>query len=121
MLHGLTGLVAGDRQAALIINEVKELRAQVASEQNRSVGQSMAAYKWLGERYQPVTQKLREALGPDEDLTELYCQVLEHKWYLSERAKRDVGLDAALDDYLVVTKQKRDAAGGHEVVGGGTD
>ena len=121
LLHGLTGLVAGDRQAALIINEVKELRAQVASEQNRSVGQSMAAYKWLGERYQPVTQKLREALGPDEDLTELYCQVLEHKWYLSERAKRDVGLDAALDDYLVVTKQKRDAAGGHEVVGGGTD
>jgi hypothetical protein len=33
-------------------------------------------------------------------LAELYCQVLEHKWYLSERAQRDVGHQAAIDDYL---------------------
>jgi hypothetical protein len=26
--------------------------------------------------------------------------VLEHKWFLSEKAKRDVGLDAAIEDYV---------------------
>jgi hypothetical protein len=120
LLHGLTGLVAGDRQAALIINEVKELQAQMASEQNRSVGQSMAAYKWLAQRYEPVTQKLREALGPEEDQAELYCQVLEHKWLMSERARRDVGLDAALDDYLALARAKR-AEALSQPVDGGTD
>ena len=103
LLHGLTGLVAGDRQAALMINEVKELQAKLASEQHRSVGLSVAASRWLDQRYRPTTQRLREALETDEDLSELYCQVLEHKWYLSERAKRDVGLETALEDYLQIS------------------
>ncbi len=60
----------------------------------------MAAHRWLEQSYRPVTTRLREALG-GEELTELYCQVLEHKWYLSERAKRDVGIEAALEDYLI--------------------
>jgi hypothetical protein len=30
------------------------------------------------------------------------CDVLEHKWLLSETAGRDVGLDAAIDAYLAV-------------------
>ena len=40
---------------------------------------------------------LRERVG---DLPELYCQVLEHKWYLSERAQKDVGLETAIADYV---------------------
>jgi hypothetical protein len=34
------------------------------------------------------------------NLAELYCQVLEHKWYLSEKARRDVGHDVAVEDYV---------------------
>jgi hypothetical protein len=101
LLHGLTGVVAGDRQAALLNNEIKELHATLARQQNRSVGQSVAAHRWLEQSYRPVTSRLREALGDGEDLCELYCQVLEHKWYLSERAARDVGIEAALEDYLI--------------------
>jgi hypothetical protein len=37
---------------------------------------------------------------PQNDPAELYCQVLEHKWYLSERAQRDVGHQFAAQDYL---------------------
>jgi hypothetical protein len=33
------------------------------------------------------------------DPTELYWQVLEHKWFLSERAHHDVGHRAAAEDY----------------------
>jgi hypothetical protein len=36
----------------------------------------------------------------ERDAIQAYCDVLEHKWLLSERAKRDVGLDAAIDAYL---------------------
>lgn len=31
---------------------------------------------------------------------ELYCELLEHKWYMSEEKGRDVGHEAALDDFL---------------------
>ena len=37
---------------------------------------------------------------------ELYCQVLEHKWYLSEIAKRDVGHGAATEDFVTNVNQK---------------
>ncbi len=103
LLHGLTGLVAGDRQAQLLINELKELRAKLSREQNRSVSLSVAAYRWQEQSFRPVTQRLRDELGGG-DPPELYCDVLEHKWYLSERAQRDVGIQAALDDYLRVRR-----------------
>ncbi|HKA90491.1 MAG TPA: DUF4032 domain-containing protein [Haliangiales bacterium] len=103
LLHGLTGLVAGDRQAQLLLNELKELRARLSREQNRSVSLSVAAYRWQEQCFRPVAHRLREALG-EGDPPELYCEVLEHKWYLSERAQRDVGMTAAIDDYLRVRR-----------------
>src|SRR5437660_1210154 len=100
LLHGLTGLVAGDRQAALMINEIKELQAKLSAQHKYTQSLSMAAHRWLDQMYRPTTQRLQEALGPRDDETELYCQVLEHKWYLSERAKKDVGHKVALEDYI---------------------
>lgn len=98
LLHTLTGLVAEDRQAALMVNEIQELRATLVRRENRSVALAVAAYRWLNERWQPAIRKL--APRPGTDPAELYCQLLEHKWYLSERARRDVGFDAALEDWL---------------------
>ena len=60
---------------------------------------SLAAYRWLTERWQVAMVRLAPEREAGADLAELYCQVLEHKWLLSERAGRDVGLGAAIDDY----------------------
>jgi hypothetical protein len=100
LLHGLTGLVAGDRQAVLLINEIKELQAKLSAQLNHFLSLSVAAHRWLEQRYRPTIHRLREALGSGEDDAELYCQVLEHKWYLSERVRSDVGLNAAISGYL---------------------
>ena len=35
--------------------------------------------------------------GPDRDIVQAYCDLLEHKWLLSEQARRDIGMQAALD------------------------
>lgn len=98
LLHALTGLVAEDRQAALMVNEIQELRATLVRRENRSVPLAVAAYRWLTERWQPALRKL--APRPGTDPAERYCQLLEHKWYLSERARRDIGFDAALEDWV---------------------
>lgn len=100
LLHDHTGIVAEDRQAALLVNEIQELRATLQRGENRSVPLSVAAYRWLTERYQPTVRRLAPMVGRVGDVPEAYCQLLEHKWYLSERAKRDVGLEAATQDYL---------------------
>jgi hypothetical protein len=100
LLHALTGLSAEDRQAALMVNEVQELRATLQRTENRSVPLAVASYRWLTERYQPAAKRLAPLVGPRGEPAELYCQMLEHKWYLSEKAKLDVGFEAALEDYL---------------------
>lgn len=99
-LHTLTGIVAQERQAALMLNEIRELRATLSRERNRSVPMSVAAYQWEAERYAPAVKRLAPAMGAEADAPEVYCQVLEHKWYMSERARRDVGLEPAIEDYL---------------------
>lgn len=103
-LHSLTGIVAEERQAALMLNEIKALQGAMSQELNRSVPLSVAGFKWLDDRFHPTVEKLRGLLGPSADVAELYCQVLEHKWFLSERAKQDVGLERAVEDYLTLLK-----------------
>ncbi|MFI5370516.1 MAG: DUF4032 domain-containing protein [Candidatus Eisenbacteria bacterium] len=99
-LHSLTGVVASERQANLMLQEIRELQATLARERPTSVPLSVAALEWLEQRWQPVTGRLAALVSPSNDLPELYCQVLEHKWFMSERAGRDVGLETALEDYL---------------------
>lgn len=99
-LHTLTGIVAGDRQAERMLDEIHEIRAMLMRGQHGEVPLSVAAYHWMRERYEPVLSRLAPQVATTGDVPELYCQVLEHKWYLSEREHRDVGLDRALEDYV---------------------
>ncbi len=99
-LHNITGIVAGERQAELMLNEIRELRATLSREQQREVSLTVAAFRWMHERFQPALQTLAPLAGRTGDPPEIYCQVLEHKWYLSERAQHDVGLEHAMLDYL---------------------
>jgi len=99
MLHALTGLEAEEQQARKMMNEIQELRAHLVNQNNRSTPVSVAAYKWLNETYQTVLDTIKSKQMQADPL-ELYCQVLEHKWYLSEQAAQDVGHQKALEDYL---------------------
>lgn len=105
-LMEITGLYAEDRQAQKIINEINELRANLSQSGNTSKSLESAAYYWLVNIYKPVIEQLRPFITNKDhpkfnvDPIELYCQILEHKWYLSERAQHDVGHKAAVDDYM---------------------
>lgn len=99
-LYNLTGLDAEEMQARVMMNEIRELRATLSHLNNRSTSLSVAAYHWLEQVYNPIAAHLEPLRDEHTTTAELYCQVLEHKWYLSERAQRDVGHQAALEDYL---------------------
>ncbi|MDQ7843367.1 MAG: DUF4032 domain-containing protein [Armatimonadota bacterium] len=99
LLVRLTGVEAEEAQARQMMGEIQELKATLSREENRSLPLSLAAQRWLAEIYHPIAARLRTLAGDGTPLPELYCQLLEHKWYLSEAAGRDVGHAAALDDY----------------------
>lgn len=99
-LLGLTGIEAQERQARSMMNEIHEHRATLSQTHQRSVPLSVAAHSWSENFYLPIIKRLAEVIDRNSDPAEHYYQVLEHKWYLSEKAKHDVGHQAALEDYL---------------------
>jgi hypothetical protein len=99
-LYNLTGLDMEEMQARKLMNEIQEIRATLTRNKNRSTPLSVAAFHWLEQVYSPVVEKLTQLTDEHTSPAELYCQVLENKWYLSERAQCDVGHDAATEDYL---------------------
>ncbi len=100
-LFNLTGLDTEEGQAQKLMNEIQEQRATLERQHNRSTPLSVAANHWLVNTYHPVIERLGPMINYRIIAPELYCQVLEHKWYMSERAKRDVGHQAAVEDYLL--------------------
>lgn len=111
-LATLTGIDAEENQARLMLNEIHELKARLSAQRDRSVPLSAAAFVWQEELFQPLTATLarRFGAGDDGDPVERYCELLEHKWYLSEAARRDVGHQRALEDYLTRAERPADDA-----------
>jgi hypothetical protein len=67
----------------------------------------LAAHRWVTEVFEPVVRRVPEHLRGKLEPTEIFVQVLEHRWYLSERAGRDVGADAAVSSYITDVLAKR--------------
>jgi len=105
-LMELTGLYAEDRQAQQIMNEIYELKANLSQSNSPNITLEAVAYHWLEHVYKSVVEKLHPLIEAQSqsvvkpDPIELYCQILEHKWYLSERAHYDVGHQAAAEDFI---------------------
>ena len=99
-LYGLTGLETEEMQARKMMNEIQEIKATLEQRNNRSTPLSVAAYHWLENVYQPTMAILQQLVDKYNSPAELYCQVLEHKWFLSEKAHHDVGHNVAASNYL---------------------
>jgi hypothetical protein len=98
-LRRLTGLRTLEGQARLLLNDLREYHAWVEAREGRRLTDHAAARRWLREVLNPSLRRLRPAIH-GRDPIQAYCDVLEHKWLLSERAHRDVGLEAAIAAYL---------------------
>jgi hypothetical protein len=99
-LERRTRVRALEGQARLLLNDLGEYAAWLEYHERRQVDAQEAADRWLRDVYRPTLARIAGLVGPDHDLVQAYCDVLEHKWLLSERAGRDVGLDAAIESYL---------------------
>ncbi len=99
-LERRTRLRALEGQARLLLSDLAEYHAWLEWFEHRGVASDEAEDRWLREVYRPTLARIADAIDPERDLVQAYCDVLEHKWLLSERAGGDVGLDAAIESYV---------------------
>src|SRR5690606_12075938 len=98
-LLSLTGLDVHENQARTLLNDIVRYRASLEQSSGRAVAERIAALHWMSEVYEPVMTAIPvEARGKLEP-AEIFHQVLEHRWLMSERAERDVGTLVAANDY----------------------
>ena len=99
-LERRTRLRTLEGQARILLNDLGEYGAWLQYFEQRDVASEEAADRWLREVYRPTQARIAVLVGPDRDLVQAYCDILEHKWLLSEMAGGDVGLDTAVDSYM---------------------
>jgi hypothetical protein len=99
-LFRLTGLEVQERQAQRLLNDVRAFRAYLEQKSARPVPETIAGHRWVAEVYQPVVDAIPPELAGRLAPAEVFHEVLEHRWFLSERAGRDVGTTKAARSYF---------------------
>src|SRR3546814_6338043 len=106
-LEGLTGLRVQENQARRFLADITSWQAYLSEVEGRDVPRGVAAARWLEEVYGPhtvVPEELSDRLEP----AELFHELLEHRWFLSEQRGEHVGNDEALADYVASVLGARD-------------
>ncbi len=105
-LMRLTGLDVQENQARRMLNDLDAFRA---SEHRQNEREEIVANDWIARVYEPIVRNVPRDLTRKLEPAEIFHEVLEHRWYMSERAGRDVTTEWAFADYLAhVLPTKRD-------------
>jgi tRNA A-37 threonylcarbamoyl transferase component Bud32 len=100
LLYQRVGLVAEENQARRLLDDIASFRAMLERSSGRPVSNVVAANRWLEEVFQPVVDSIPPTLRDKLDPVQVFHEVLEHRWFLSEQAHRDVGTPAAVKSYI---------------------
>ena len=96
-LRRLTGLDVGEGQATILLNDLRAFHGRIQAQADLPIPEQEAAERWLGDVVRPAMARLAGLPDSPADLVQAYCDLLEVRWLLSERACRDVGDDVAVD------------------------
>ena len=96
----LTGLTAQPKQARRMLNDLAGYRAHLEQSEGRSRPESVAAYRWRAEIFEPSVAAVPPELRDKRQAAEVFHEILQHRWFLSERAGADVGMEPAVASYV---------------------
>jgi hypothetical protein len=93
----LTGLDTEENQARRLLNDLDSYRART---DQQNADEAIVAHQWLTDRFEPVVTSVPGDLRGKLEPAELYHEVLEHRWFLSEDAGREIPIDDAAASYM---------------------
>ncbi len=104
----LTGLDVEENQARRLLNDLDEFRVRGA---RTGDDEEMVAHEWLTRVFEPVVRAIPFELRTKLEPAEVFHQLLEHRWYMSQARGASVPLAEALTSYVDnVLRFRRDEA-----------
>lgn len=96
-LMRLTGIDAEENQARRMLNDLDAFK--VATNQ-QAESEPVVAQQWMTEVFQPVVAAIPKDLRGKLEPLEVWHEVMEHRWYLSEHRSEQAPLDEAVSSYF---------------------
>jgi len=93
----LTGMDTEESQARRLLNDLDYYRAFT---DQQGADEAIVAHEWLTDRFEPIVQSVPMDLRAKLEPAELYHEMLEHRWFLSERAGAEVSMEEAAESYV---------------------
>jgi len=100
----LTGLDVEENQARRLLNDIDQYHLAHAKQ---GVDDDILAHQWLSEVFEPVIGAIPQSMTGKLEPAEIFHEVLEHRWYISENEGRDVSLLDAVRSYISNVLSKR--------------
>ena len=96
-LMRLTGLDVQENQARRLLNDLDEWRAATGRQHD---DESFVALDWLTDVFEPAVRAVPRELRGKLEAAEIYHELLEHRWFMSQAQYRDVPMPEVTADYL---------------------
>ncbi|HET7532073.1 MAG TPA: DUF4032 domain-containing protein [Nocardioidaceae bacterium] len=103
-LQSLTGLDVEDNQARRLLND---LAAFTAHYDLGGEDRALVANRWLTTIYDPILAMVPRELRGKLEPAEVFHEILEHRWFLSEQAGHEIDLFETARDYIDTVLSKR--------------
>ena len=104
----LTGLDAQENQARRLLND---LDSYTASFGKQKLDEEVVAHEWAQRVFEPVIRAIPKELKGRLEPAEIFHQLLDHRWYMSQNEGRDIPLAEAVSSYVDdVLRHRRDEA-----------
>ena len=106
-LRELTGLETEELQAKRLLASFDRYRAR---ENSTGMTVNEMAKKWLTDVFEPIINRVPADMRGRVERAQMFHEILENRWYLSEKVGHDVGLEEATDNYCTeVLPLRRDS------------
>jgi hypothetical protein len=99
-LQRLTGLDAQENQARRLLADLASFGASLERKGEPPISEPALAGRWLAEVFEPSVIAVPPELRGKRAPAEVFHELLDHRWYMSERAGKPVPMADAVADYV---------------------
>ena len=93
----LTGLDVQENQARRLLNDLDAFHADPTREHE---DEEFVAHEWLADVFEPAVRSVPRELRGKLQPAQTFHEILDHRWFLSERQQRDVPMAEATASYI---------------------
>ena len=96
-IRDLTGMTVEDNQARRMLND---LASYTAHHDLGREDRHLVASRWMHEIFEPIMAMIPPDATGKLEPAEIFHEILEHRWYLSEQAGHEIDIKATARDYI---------------------